>query len=158
MKVKDLMTAEPKTVCPTDALSLVEAKMREGRFRRVLVVDDRAVLLGIVTDRDLRQHTGYLATTKVSAAMRENPITVTDEAAIEAAAQLMIWHKIGGLPVVDDSGRLVGIITESDLLLALVDARNARQSANSSPTPIAPQGSGGAAGERTAPGQPRRGE
>lgn len=127
MKVRDLMTPNPQTARPTDTLSLVESKMQQARFRRVPVVDETGNLVGIVSDGDLRQHLGYLATTRVSAAMVERPITVAADAAVETAAQLMIWHKMGGLPVLDDAGQLVGIITESDLLHALIDARNVRR-------------------------------
>lgn len=125
MRVCDLMTPNPQTVRPSDMLAQVEGKMREARFRRVPVTDEHGKLVGIVSDGDLREHVGYLATTRVTAAMSENPITVSTEAAVETAAQLMIWHKLGGLPVVDADGALVGIITESDLLHALIDARSA---------------------------------
>jgi IMP dehydrogenase len=69
----------------------------------------------------LRGHVGYLPTTRVTAAMTENPITISLNATVGAAADLMRWHKIGGLPVVDKEGGLVGIISESDLLLALAE-------------------------------------
>jgi CBS domain-containing protein len=127
MKVRDLMTPNPQTVRPSDLLSVVESKMQQARFRRLPVVDDAGKLIGIVSDGDLRQHLGYLATTRVRAAMVEKPITVAPDAPVETAAQLMIWHKMGGLPVLDDAGQLLGIITESDLLHALVDARNLRR-------------------------------
>lgn len=121
MKVRDLMTPNPQTVTPTDLLSLAEEKMRRGRFRRLPVTDAAGSLVGIITDGNLREHVGYLASTRVSAAMVERLVTISPDAPIEAAAQLMIWHKVGGLPVVDDAGRLAGIVTESDLLLALVE-------------------------------------
>lgn len=123
MKVRELMTPQPQTARPTDTLSVVDEKMRQGRFRRLPVVDEAGKLVGIVSDGDLREHVGYLPTTRVSAAMSENPVTVSDDVEIEVAAQLMIWHKHGGLPVVDAAGQLAGIITESDLLMALVDRR-----------------------------------
>jgi acetoin utilization protein AcuB len=119
MNVSDLMTPNPQTIYPRDLLSLADQKMRQQHFRRLPVVDDSGNLIGIITDGDLRQHTGYHATTKVTAAMVEKVVTVSSDASIETAAELMIQHKIGGLPVVDRSGRLVGIITESDLLRAL---------------------------------------
>jgi acetoin utilization protein AcuB len=102
-------------------LSVADEKMRNGRFRRVPVVDEAGKLLGILSDGDLREHVGYLATTRVTAAMVEKPITISAEAPVGSAADLMRWNKIGGLPVVDAEGRLIGIITESDLLLALAE-------------------------------------
>jgi CBS domain-containing protein len=122
MKVRDLMTPNPATVHPTDVLSVVDEKMRGGRFRRLPVVDEAGNLVGIVSDGDLRAHVGYLPTTRVTAAMAENVITIPADAPIGVAAGLMRWHKIGGLPVVDDDGRVVGIITESDLLLAFAES------------------------------------
>lgn len=122
MNVRDLMTPDPETVRPMDLLSVADEKMRSGRFRRAPVVDDAGNLLGILSDGDLREHRGYLPTTRVTAAMIEKPVTVSPDATIGAAAELMRWHNIGGLPVVDGDGRLIGIITESDLLLALVES------------------------------------
>ena len=121
MKVRELMTADPVTVSPTDMLSSVDEKMKRGKFRRAPVVDESGKLVAILTDGDLREHIGHLANTRVRAAMVENPVTISLNATIGAAASLMTWHKIGGLPVLDKEGGLVGIITESDLLLALAD-------------------------------------
>lgn len=121
MKVRDLMTPAPQTIHPNDTLSLAEERMQQGRFRRLPVVDEAGNLVGILTDGNLREHVGYLASTRVTAAMSERLVTVPACAEVETAAQLMVWHKIGGLPVVE-GGRMVGIITESDLLLALADA------------------------------------
>src|SRR5512134_2368039 len=104
MKVRELMTPDPQTVRPTDVLSLADEKMRQGSFRRLPVVDDDGKLLGILSDGDLREHLGYLPTTRVTAAMVEKPITISLNATIGAAAELMRWHKIGGLPVVDKEG------------------------------------------------------
>jgi len=128
MKVGELMTLNPESVRTTDTLAFVDEKMRKGHFRRVLVVDDAGKLLGILSDGDLREHIGYLPSTSVSAAMVENPVTISAEATIGSAADLMRWHKIGGLPVVDADGGLIGIITESDLLLALAETVPARAS------------------------------
>jgi len=83
-------------------------------------------LVGIVTDRDLRQHMGFLERTKVNAAMTEELITVTPEMTLEQAAQLMLKHKIGGLPVVEQ-GHLVGIITTSDILQAFLNVTGATE-------------------------------
>jgi CBS domain-containing protein len=95
-------------------------------------VDDAGKLIGILSDGDLREHLGYLPTTRVTAAMIEKPITIYAEAPVGSAADLMRWNKIGGLPVIDKEGRLVGIITESDLLLALAESafRSRDQSAS----------------------------
>jgi CBS domain-containing protein len=83
------------------------------------VVDDGR-LVGIVTERDLREFTGYLKSIRVNAAMRTALITITPYDTVEDAALLMLKHKIGGLPIVDD-GTLVGIVTSSDLLKAFLN-------------------------------------
>jgi CBS domain-containing protein len=72
-------------------------------------------LVGILTERDLREYAGYLGTTRVNAAMRTALVTVTPHNTVEDVARLMLKHKIGGLPVVAE-GKLVGIVTTSDLL------------------------------------------
>ena len=121
MKVRDLMTSGPQTLHATDMLSVADEKMRHGRFRRLPIVDDAGKLRGIISDGDLREHVGYLPSTRVSAAMVDDVVTISPDATIAAAAELMRRHKIGGLPVVGDDGQLIGIITESDLLLVLVE-------------------------------------
>ena len=111
------MTRKPVTVAPDASLAAARKKMG-GKFRRVPVVEN-GKMVGIVTDRDLREHKGMLDKTKVNAVMTKKVVTVTSATPIERAARLLLRRKIGGLPVVDD-GKLVGIITTSDLLKALV--------------------------------------
>jgi CBS domain-containing protein len=121
------MTEKPETIRPTDVLALAQEKMAKGGFRRLPVVDDSGHLIGIITDRDLREHKGFLPTTRVTAAIVENPVTVSPDDTIEAAAHLMLERKIGGLPVVASDGQLVGIITETDLLSGFVQRRYPRK-------------------------------
>jgi acetoin utilization protein AcuB len=120
MNVRSSMTPNPQTIGPTDMLAVAEEKMRRGRFRRLPVVDATGALVGIVTDGDLRQHHGRLPSTPVSTAMGTPAIMVNPDAAIDTAASIMLERKIGALPVVGDDGRLVGIITETDLLRAFL--------------------------------------
>jgi acetoin utilization protein AcuB len=110
------MTEAVQTIHADDLLETAAQKMTQGRFRRMPVVDQNGVLIGILSERDLRQHHGYLPVTRVSAAMTEHPITIAPDAPIETAAELLLEHKIGGLPVVSQEGNLTGIITETDLL------------------------------------------
>ena len=74
--------------------------MDKGSFHRVPVVDG-GKLVGIVSDRDLRQHTGTLAQVKVNGAMTTSMVSVTPTTILEDAANLLVSHKIGALPVVD---------------------------------------------------------
>jgi len=123
MLVGKRMTANPVTIAPEDYLVEARAKMVQGRFRRLPVVQEGR-LVGIITDRDLRQHVGFLERTKVNAAMTENLVTVRPQTTLEQAAQLLLKHKIGGLPVVEE-GKLVGMITTSDILQAFLHVMGA---------------------------------
>jgi len=100
--------------------------------RRLPVVQD-GQLAGIVTWGDLRAAWPSTATTlsvyewrallekaTVAGCMTRDPITVAPDATVLEAAQIMLAHKIGGLPVVA-GGRVVGMITESDLMRLLID-------------------------------------
>jgi acetoin utilization protein AcuB len=119
MLVRTWMTPDPQTIGSTDTLSTAYERMQGGGFHRLPVVDASGALLGIVTDRDIRQHYGHLASTRVDAAMTDRVITIGPGDPIEDAAGLMMREKIGGLPVVANDGALVGIITTSDLVQGL---------------------------------------
>jgi acetoin utilization protein AcuB len=129
MLVAKRMSKDPKTIAPDDYLAGAQAKMQEGRFHRLPVVRE-GKLVGIITDRDLREHTGFLEQTKVSAVMTENVMTITPRVTLEKAAQLMLSHNIGGLPVTDE-GKTVGIITTSDILQAFLDVMGASEEGSS---------------------------
>jgi acetoin utilization protein AcuB len=126
MLVSRLMTYQPATVSSQDNLQSAATLMDRGGFRRVPVVDGDS-LVGIITDRDIRKHVGYLNSTRITAAMTADPKTVTPRMSVEDAARLMISHKIGGLPVVED-GKLVGILTTTDVLKAFLQVEAAAQS------------------------------
>jgi len=125
MLISRLMTYKPTTVSSQDNLQTAATLMERGGFRRVPVVDGDA-LVGIISDRDVRRHVGYLQSTKITAAMTPDPKTVTPKMSVEDAARLMISHKIGGLPVVEN-GRLVGIVSTSDILKAFLNVVQATQ-------------------------------
>jgi acetoin utilization protein AcuB len=123
VQLVNAMTANPVTVSSRDTLAKAKALMDAGRFRRLPVVDDGR-LIGIVTERDLRGHSGTLDYTRVDAAMRSAVVTVSASDSVEDAARLMLKHKVGGLPVVE-GGKLVGIVTMTDIVkgfLRLVEA------------------------------------
>lgn len=130
--VADIMTANPTTVTPRNAIRTAINLMREGGYRRLPVVD-RGRLVGIITDRDLRRAANspfvvreqwydnfILDHIEVGSCMTPNPLTIEPSAPIVEATRLMRNHKIGGLPVVAD-GQLVGIVTETDLLDFLIE-------------------------------------
>ena len=119
MQVTNWMTRNPVCVGPRENLAKAGALMAAGGFRQLPVVDN-GNLIGIVTDRDLRQHTGYLESTLVDAAMTSCPVVISASDSLEVSAKLMIQHKIGAVPVVEQ-GRTVGIVSTSDLLKAFLN-------------------------------------
>lgn len=131
MLVREWMTQDPQTVSATTPVMEAMQRLREGGFRRLPVLRDGAVV-GIVTDRDLKEATPSKATTLsiyelnyllskllVKDVMVKSVITIGPEDPIERAALLMEEHRVSGLPVVD-GGTLVGILTITDLLRAFV--------------------------------------
>ncbi len=112
------MRSDPLTIGPTDLLSVAQAVMEREGIRQ-LPVTDKGVLVGILTERNLREHMGYLDSTRVDGAMIEKALTIASTTPAIDAARTLLDRKINALPVVDD-GRLVGIITRSDLLQLLI--------------------------------------
>jgi CBS domain-containing protein len=97
--------------------------MRAEGIRHVLVLDG-GTLVGIASNRDIRGHTpdqpgDVSARTPIARLMTESPITVSAQTSLTEAARAMLDRKIGALPVTDDL-RLVGILTRSDALEALL--------------------------------------
>lgn len=125
MELANWMSRDPVCISPNDTLATAKELMDAGRFRRLPVMNN-GKLVGIITERDLRQHWGYLDPTKVDAAMTPDPVTITPRVTAEDVARLMLQHKIGGLPVVE-SGQLVGIVSTSDLLRALLNVVQAAE-------------------------------
>ncbi len=125
MLVSNRMTKDPITATPDDLLIQARLKMEKGGFRRLPVISD-GQLVGIITDRDIREHVGLLDRTEVKAAMSKKPITAKPATTVEAAAQILLKQKIGGMPVVE-MNRLVGIITTSDILQAFLDVMGASE-------------------------------
>ncbi|MBI2179574.1 MAG: CBS domain-containing protein [Deltaproteobacteria bacterium] len=125
MLVGKRMSKDPVTVTAEDLLIQARLKMQRGGFRRLPVVSD-GQLVGIITDRDIREHAGYLDRTVVKTAMSKKPVTVTPATTLETAAQILLKRKFGGLPVMEN-GRLVGVITTSDILQAFLDVMGASE-------------------------------
>jgi CBS domain-containing protein len=124
--VRDWMTRDPITVNSRTPLPDAHQIMVDRRIRRLPVVDD-GVLVGIVTRGDIRGAQPSEATSlsiyevhyllsrlTIGQIMSPSVITVTPDTTVQAAAALMLKHKVAGLPVVED-GHVAGIITESDL-------------------------------------------
>lgn len=129
MKVADSMQTALLTVAPETLVSVAHRQMRAHRVRHLPVVNNAQQLVGIVTDRDMRQaaasDTSYMGEHEllyllekmtVKDIMTRQVITVSADTLLATAGQLFIDKKVGCLPVVDDAQKLIGIITITDLL------------------------------------------
>lgn len=125
METAKRMTPKLITVAPRDSLAKAKALMDSGNFRHLPVLEDGR-LIGILSDRDMRLHSGYLDSTRVDAVMRSEPVTVTPTTTVEEAARLMLRLKISAVPVVDD-GKPVGILSTSDILGAFLDVARTQE-------------------------------
>lgn len=134
MFVRDRMSSPAMTVMPDTSFPDALKLMREHRFRRLPVVDKQGLLVGIVSERDLLYASPSSATSlsiwevqylltrlQVERIMTREVITTTPDTPVEDAARLMVAHKIGGLPVVDDGGDVIGVITETDIFQTFVE-------------------------------------
>lgn len=129
--VREIMRSPVIVVEMTATIEEAQALMEEHNVRRLPVVDSEGHLVGIVSQGDLREAAALKASVNpyapeateswltVEEIMTPNPITVTPDTPIWQAAELMIEHKIGGLPVMEGS-RLVGIVTTSDIMRLVV--------------------------------------
>lgn len=140
--VRDVMSTDLVTITPDESLAEALVRMRKNDVRRLLVIDESG-LVGIVTDRDLRlaadspfldetptEAFQKLSTHRVDDIMTTSLTTIEPDAPIVEAAKLMRVARVGGLPVVDDNDRLVGIVTRTDLvdhLIRLLEPIDERQ-------------------------------
>jgi acetoin utilization protein AcuB len=115
------MTAQPYSITPEEPLTAACAQMQRHNIRALPVVEG-GKLVGIVSDRDVRTHLSYLESTTVRQAMSTPPLTVTPGMSIVEVARILRERKVGDLPVLQDD-RLVGMISTSDLLAALVEGQ-----------------------------------
>jgi acetoin utilization protein AcuB len=137
--VKDQMTPHPITVLADSSILAAQHVMKDNNIRHLLVVNKSGALIGLVTRTTLEQVRPSKLTTlsiyelsyqldkiTVRDAMVRKVVTVTEDVPIEQAARLMLEHKIGCLPVMRGD-RLVGIITDTDLMRTMLELLGARQ-------------------------------
>lgn len=129
-RVWEIMQTEVTVLAPNECLDLADDVMRLGLIRHLPVVDHTR-LVGLVSSRDLlaasltksldfdpMSRRAFMRVIEVSEVMSRNLVTVGPDATLSDAAALLLKHKIGCLPVVDDDQALVGLITETDFLTA----------------------------------------
>ncbi len=134
MLIRDWMTKDVICVQPETSMMKASKLMREHKISRLPVVDDSNRLLGIVSDRDLKEASPSKATSldmhelyyllseiKVKDIMTKTPLAVKPSETVEKAAVLMMNNNFGGLPVVDENLKVVGILTDSDVFKVLVN-------------------------------------
>jgi len=117
--LREIMSRQLVTVTPDTPLSEARHLLAEHRIRRLPVIAGRR-LVGIVSDRDVRSASASHDRTPVAQIMTRNVVTATSQMRVDEAARIMLDGRFGGLPVVD-GGELTGIVTETDLLRALID-------------------------------------
>ena len=131
MKVRQWMTRAVMTLKPQDSLQHAHDRLRKYRINQFPVVRD-GKLVGIVTDRDLRDAypsslrrirtediEEFAAEHTVDQLMTREVVTISPEAPLREAALRLRQYRLGALPVMEE-GQLVGIITRSDLLEAML--------------------------------------
>ncbi|HET7874375.1 MAG TPA: CBS domain-containing protein [Methylomirabilota bacterium] len=124
------MTRQVVTIGTSDSCQDAVGRMHRARVRHLPVVNRDGMLVGVVTDRDLRHHLfrprifREVGSTSVDIILKAVPVaeimstpvvTVTPDEDLADAARIMLEDKVGSLPVVE-GGRVVGILTETDML------------------------------------------
>jgi acetoin utilization protein AcuB len=137
MRVDDVMSRKVITIGPSDTCFEAVGRMHRARIRHLPVVDRDERLLGIVTDRDLRHYLfssavfpvlsltpldTLLMASRVSDLMTKDVATIGPRDSLADAAGLMMAKKIGSLPVTEN-GRVVGMLTETDMLRLIVESK-----------------------------------
>jgi CBS domain-containing protein len=126
MKVRDVMTPNPRTVQLSDSIQVAARIMRDEDTGAVPVVEDGTHVVGMITDRDIviRAVADGDWDCTIDDIVTDDPITVTAETPTSEAAELMGEHQIRRLPVVDADDNLVGIVSLGDL--AVKEGRDGR--------------------------------
>jgi acetoin utilization protein AcuB len=138
MLVRERMTINPIVVHPETSFQEALQLLREKKIRRLPVVDKHDKLVGIVVEKDLLYASPSPATSLnvyevhylmsklcIQDVMTKRVITIGEDCPLEEAARIMIDHKIGSLPVVQDK-KVVGIITETDVFKVMAEALGGR--------------------------------
>ena len=131
--VERVMQTDYVSVGSGDHLDLVDDVMNLGRIRHMPVLDGDK-LVGVVSQRDLlsaslsrvldfdaAERRSFMRSIEVSEVMSRDPVTVRPSTTLREATRLVLTHRFGCLPVVDEGGRVVGLVTETDLLRGVYD-------------------------------------
>lgn len=131
-RVNDFMTRNPITVGPDEKISAVIDLMKFNKIHRIPVVDSKDKLVGLITEGmiaadntatslSIYELNYLLSKTEARTVMVKHPIAVNQNSLMEQAADKLLAHDIGCLPVVDDDNKVVGILTQNDIFRAFLD-------------------------------------
>ena len=126
-RVRDVMTKQVTTVAPETLVAEAIQLFGECNIRHLLVTDQEGRLAGVFSDRDaLRQMARGCDpfATRVAALMRQEPVTVSVDTTVQDAIELLSFHRINCLPVIDADRRVQGVLTTTDLLASLYRVLN----------------------------------
>lgn len=139
MLVEEWMTSKVITITPDTSMMKAARLMKDNSIRRLPVVDENNKILGIVSDRDVKDASPSKATTlevhelyyllselKVKDIMTKNPKCAKRTDSVEGTALLMMKYSFGGVPVIEDDGTVCGIITDSDIFQVLISITGIR--------------------------------
>jgi CBS domain-containing protein len=117
-QIRELMTVRPRTVQVGDTI-VQAAKLMKGEDSGIAPIMDGERLVGVVTDRDIAIRVVAEGrdpqTTKVEEIASTNLVTIDPEQPLDEALRLMADHQIRRLPVVEEDGKLVGIVSQADV-------------------------------------------
>lgn len=119
VSVGNVMVRNPPSVSPSDTLAAAQSVMQREEFLSIPVVAND-ILVGIVTDRDIRSHADQLEKTTVQSVMALGPVTVSPAMPVEEAARLLLKLGVGALPVVEN-GRLGGLLSTREVIQTLLN-------------------------------------
>ncbi len=119
MRVKDMMTQRPVCCRTSDSTQSVAKILREQDVGSLPVIADSGQLVGMITDRDLcctviAQGLDP-ASTRIETVMKRNPVSCRAEQSLDACEKLMQVHQVRRVPVVDEEGRCIGVLSQADL-------------------------------------------
>lgn len=133
--IEEIMTRDVQTLTAGHTVKDAVEVMRKFKIRHIPIVDENQSVIGIITDRDLKEavpssliagHYEEIYTTKLEEVMTKNPLVAHPMDFVEESAVLFYDKQIGSLPVVSN-GELIGIVTETDLLYTYIELTGANQ-------------------------------